>query len=685
MDHYKLTLKKYFGFDSLRPFQEKIIKHLDKDLLILSPTGSGKSMCFQLPAIASNGVTIIISPLKSLIEDQITQLKQKNINVAFLNEDLNKKEKIELFKKLKHIEDYLLFYVTPEIIMDDKLIIILKDLHKEGKLARMVIDEAHCVSTWGHDFRDSYLKLKLIKKYIPDIKITALTATATPIVKEDIINILELNDPHIEATGFFRSNLNLKIINRNDTILSNLRDLIQNNYLEQCGVIYCHSRRETERVSNYLENYFKVSHYHAGLNQNIRKLIQKKWLTGQIKIIVATIAFGMGIDKPDVRFVIHYNLPSSLEGYYQEIGRAGRDGKPSDCILYYAYQDRVFYDNLFKRNQTPDSSNSNFNYNVSMTNFDNVEFLDVNKTENKEGYINYQINKLNEMVNFIENVIDCRHYQLSNYFGEKVEDKINWCNGYCDNCNRPKTNFEEKNMNQCIHKLLEIINNIKQKDKEQKDKDNIIITKNILIDEYQKDSSNPIYSNLTLNRLILKMIQKDILKEKIVKNNSDIWFEDLYINNNLEKEKEKSSDFNITIFIDNPKYSLSDFIITSTDTNNTNNETENIQQKKIKKKDHTLDYDIGKISFSEELMNDSLQAKYNLTHLPLYNTLINYRNDEAKRLKCAPYRVFTNQTLEEIVKNNPTTEAELKKIIGIGEAKLKDFGKDILKMVKSSI
>jgi bloom syndrome protein len=372
MEPYLKALKKHFGFDSLKPFQEKIMKHLDGDLLILSPTGSGKSMCFQLPAIASNGITIIISPLKSLIEDQITQLKQKNINVAFLNEDLNKKEKIELFKKLKHIDDYLLFYVTPEIIMDDKLILILKDLHKEGKLARMVIDEAHCVSTWGHDFRDSYLKLKLIKKYIPDIKITALTATATPIVKEDIINILELNDPHIEATGFFRSNLNLKIINRNDTILSNLRDLIQNNYLEQCGVIYCHSRRETERVSNYLENYFKVSHYHAGLNQNIRKLIQKKWLTGQIKIIVATIAFGMGIDKPDVRFVIHYNLPSSLEGYYQEIGRAGRDGKPSDCILYYAYQDRVFYDNLFKRNQTPDSSNSNFNYNVSMTNFDNV-------------------------------------------------------------------------------------------------------------------------------------------------------------------------------------------------------------------------------------------------------------------------------------------------------------------------
>jgi bloom syndrome protein len=666
-DTYKIALKKYFGFDSLKPFQEKIMNHLDGDLLILSPTGSGKSMCYQLPAIVAKGITIIVSPLKSLIEDQIHQLKQKNVNVAFINEDISKKEKADLLKKLKHIDDYLLLYVTPEIIMDDKIILVLSDLYKEDKLARMVIDEAHCVSTWGHDFRDSYLKLKMVKKCIPDIKITALTATATPLVKEDIINLLQLKNPHIETTGFFRPNLNIKIINRNDTILSNLRDLIQNNYFEQCGVIYCHSRRETERVATYLENYFKVSHYHAGLNQNIRKLIQKKWISGQINIIVATIAFGMGIDKPDVRFVIHYNLPSSIEGYYQEIGRAGRDGKPSDCILYYAYQDRVFYDNIFKRNQTIESNNNNFNYGVSMTNFDDVEFLDVDVSENKEMYINFQINKLNEMINLIENVIDCRHSQLSSYFGEKIEDKVNWCNSMCDNCLRTKSNFEEKNMDESVARILKIIKSKKDKDHEN------IMTKNMIRDIYQNDKEAPLFSNLTINRLITKMINKNILKVSI-KSQSGVLFENLEI----EPMASLNEIPTINLFVDNPKYSLVNFIEETPQT------PQSETLKKITRKPKEVDYDIGKKSFTEELMNDTLQEKYNLTHLPLYNALINYRNEEAKRIKCAPYRIFTNQSLEEIVKKNPKTEQELKTIGGIGEAKIKDFGRDIIRLVLSN-
>lgn len=656
---YNNCLKQYFGLDKLRPFQEKIIKHLDSDILVLSPTGSGKSMCYQLPAVASKGITVIVSPLKSLIEDQITQLKNKNINVAFLNEDVSKKDKIELLKKLRHIEDYLLFYVTPEVILDDKILLLLKDLQAEGMFARLVIDEAHCVSTWGHDFRDSYLKLKYMKHYIPGIKITALTATATPIVKEDIINILELENPHIEASGFFRSNLNIKIINRNDTILANLRDLILKNYNDQSGVIYCHSRRETERVSSYLENYIKVSHYHAGLDQNIRKFIQKKWLNGQIKIIVATIAFGMGIDKPDVRFVIHYNLPSSIEGYYQEIGRAGRDGKPSDCILYYTYQDRVFYDNLFKKNQSNDHNNS-FNYDVTMTNFDNVEFID-HVDENKEHYQQYQTNKLNEMVGFVENIIDCRHSQLSYYFGEKIEDKQNWCNNSCDNCIRQLDNnnkLEERDMTSIVEKLLHII-------KDHKDD----ITKYKLHDIYQNDLNNQLLSNLTLTRLINKMIQYDILQEHIIKQSSGFWYEKLIINinNNIPV---------IKMIVESAKYSLTDFIISNDTPVNTNNK-DNV------KDDDNIKNDTSKSFFANQLMNDSLQEKYNLTHLPLYNTLINYRNQEAKRLKCAPYRIFNNLSLEEIVKKNPTTELEVKNIIGIGEAKCRDFGKDIIKMVKN--
>jgi bloom syndrome protein len=672
------VLKKYFGFNSLKPFQQKIVTKYfdDSDILVLSPTGSGKSLCYQLPAVMSKGVTVIVSPLKSLIEDQISQLKNKNISVAFLNEDVSKKDKAHLLKKISNIpeDDYLLFYVTPEVLMEDKLILLLKDLHEKNLFPRLVIDEAHCVSTWGHDFRDSYLKIKLIKKYIIDLRITAVTATATPIVKEDIINLLELVNPYVETTGFFRNNLNLKIINRNDTILATLRDLIQNKYLDQSGVIYCHSRRETERVSTYLENYFKVSYYHAGLDQNIRKFIQKKWIAGQTKIIVATIAFGMGIDKPDVRFVIHYNLPSSIEGYYQEIGRAGRDGKPADCILYYSYQDRVFYDNMFKKNKDETNANANnayVQYGVSMTNFDNVEFLDIDKSEIRDNYINYQTNKLNDVVDFIENMIDCRHVQLSSYFGEIT--KYTTCNGMCDNCSKNK-NLEEKDMTHIVQKLLDIINN--------KTDITNTITKNELRDIYQKDPQNPLLSYLSITRLINKMLQKDIIREKIIKQDSGFWCSVLWINPNTNTNID-----NIILSVDNPKFSLMDFVVSEQSNKDTEIDTQNETKtaKTYTKTDTKTDTktEIKTNSFVNQLMDDSLQEKYNLTHLPLYNILINYRNQEAKRLKCAPYRVLANNTLEEIVRKNPTSEAELKNIVGIGEAKYRDFGKDIIKMIKS--
>jgi superfamily II DNA helicase RecQ len=308
-----------------------------------------------------------------------------------------------------------------------------------------------------------------------------------------------------------------------------------------------------------------------------------------------------------------------------------------------------------------------------MTNYDDVEFLDVNVSENKETYINFQINKLNEMINLIENVIDCRHSQLSSYFGEKIEDKINWCNGACDNCLRTNSNFEEKNMNESITRILEILKTETETETETES----IITKNKLRDLYQTDKEAPLLSNLTVNRLLTKMIHMDILKTSIVKSPTGVLFEHLENGIGIDNNNNNNNIIpNINLFVDNPKYSLADFIVSESDT-----QKKETEPKKIVKKIRETDYDIGKKSFTEELMNDTLQEKYNLTHLPLYNALIHYRNDEAKRIRCAPYRIFNNISLEEIVKKNPKTEAELKNIGGIGEAKIKDFGRDIIRLV----
>ncbi len=737
MDKINKALKQYFGYDKLKPFQEQVFSHINGDLLILSPTGSGKSLCYQLPALVDDGITVIISPLKSLIEDQVGQLKQRNINVDFINSDFNKKDLADLYKKLKNISGYHMLYVTPEIITtDSKLITLLKELHKNGKFARFVIDEAHCVSTWGHDFRHSYLNLVTIKKMFDGIKVMALTATATPKVKEDIIKILELDNPHIETSSFFRPNLFLKVINRNDTNLSYLRDLINKNYNNQTGVIYCHSQMETERVATYLDNYIPTKHYHAGLNSNIRKLYQKQWISGTVKIIVATIAFGMGIDKPDVRFVIHYNLPSSMEGYYQEIGRAGRDGNKSDCILYYSCQDKIFYDKMIRQNKNSITSNNhNSNYQVNLSNIEQVDFIDNNSEEEeinddtkkdnkkiKDDYLSYQLNKLNGMINFVENIIDCRHFQLSIYFGEKTTEKLDWCNGSCDNCIRHKAqnNIQEKDMTEHTIKLLEIINNFNNdninninlnynQSRKETDNETSFNSRKKINDTYQKNVIAFPASYLIIERLINRLLNLNLIQENFFRSEkSGLWFENIIITPEGHDFLNNISRFNIIIFVPNTKNSLSDIIIfENNDDDNGNNDNSNsnnsdnlikdsihinqdAKEKKVGKKnknqviEFNFEEDCGKKSFNQELLDESLQEKYNLTNLPLFNQLIQYRSDESKRRKIAPYRVMTNQTLEEIVKLKPKSELELKNISGIGEAKFREYGKDIIKLVINS-
>jgi len=405
-------LFKYFKYTSFREPQENIVKDAIKglDQFVLLPTGTGKSLCYQLPAIIQGGITIVISPLKSLIEDQLENLKLTPIKAVGYYSDTTSNEKSTILRDMiSSTPSFQIIYTTPETMdKSHDFLEYLNIIYNNGKLTRFVIDEAHCISLWGNDFRSSYRKLGSLKNQFSKTPIMACTASATNQVRKDMLYLLNINTSNIYTISYYRSNLNIIVKNRSDKTLDNIISKLQNKYIKQSGIIYCISRKNCEKLANQLSEYgISAEAYHAGLTPLKRRSIQSSWKDNVVQIIVATVAFGMGIDKPDVRFVIHYNTPSSLESYYQEIGRAGRDGLPSDCILYYSYQDKIISEKMLREN------------NLQIKN---------------DKYIDHQIDKLNNVINYAENNIDCRHCQLSNYLGELKSNEIDNCGKSCDNC-----------------------------------------------------------------------------------------------------------------------------------------------------------------------------------------------------------------------------------------------------------
>lgn len=329
-------LKQYFGFQEFRPLQERVIQHVmaQHDCLVLMPTGGGKSLCYQLPALALPGITIVISPLISLMKDQVDQLQANGVAAAFLNSTL-KPEAIENIKHEARQGRLKILYIAPERLSTFEF----KDFLQTLNISLIAIDEAHCISEWGHDFRPDYRNLKNLRSDFPNIPIIALTATATEKVRADILKQLNLRAPKVFISSFNRPNLTYRVIPKQDTF-RRLVDLLQQ-YREESVIIYCFSRKATEEVVQRLQvNGFVAVAYHAGLTGDIRQRTQEQFIRDEVHIIVATIAFGMGIDKPDVRLVVHYDLPKSVEGYYQETGRAGRDGLPAECALFFSYADK---------------------------------------------------------------------------------------------------------------------------------------------------------------------------------------------------------------------------------------------------------------------------------------------------------------------------------------------------------
>ncbi len=329
-------LKQYFGFEDFRPLQEQVIQHVmaQQDCLVLMPTGGGKSLCFQLPALALPGITVVISPLISLMKDQVDQLQANGVAAAFLNSTL-KPDAIAAIQHQARQGRLKILYIAPERLAAFGFQDFLQSLN----LNLIAIDEAHCISEWGHDFRPDYRNLKNLRSDFPGLPIIALTATATETVRADILKQLRLRQPKVFVSSFNRPNLTYRVIPKQQAF-NRLVELLQS-YRGESVIIYCFSRKGTEEVAERLRaTGFTAAAYHAGLTGEIRQRTQEQFIRDEIHIIVATIAFGMGIDKPDVRLVVHYDLPKSVEGYYQETGRAGRDGLPAECALFFSYADK---------------------------------------------------------------------------------------------------------------------------------------------------------------------------------------------------------------------------------------------------------------------------------------------------------------------------------------------------------
>ncbi len=344
-------LKKHFGYESFRPLQEEVIGHCisGKDSLVLMPTGGGKSLCFQIPALYFPGLTVVISPLVALMKDQVDALNANGIPAAFLNSTLSPVE-ISRVEGLVRAGKIKLLYLAPERFAMPGVRSFLHEL----TISLFAVDEAHCISEWGHDFRPDYRNLYLLRQYFPGVPIMALTATANERVRDDIVNQLKLGEGRVFRSSFNRPNLTYRVQPKKRAFDQLLAELKQRP--DQSAIIYCFSRKSTEKVAADLcANGVKAAAYHAGLTPNQRTQAQERFIRDQVPVIAATIAFGMGIDKPDVRLVVHMDLPKSVEGYYQETGRAGRDGLPSDCLLFFSLGDRIKHEYFIREMEDLDA------------------------------------------------------------------------------------------------------------------------------------------------------------------------------------------------------------------------------------------------------------------------------------------------------------------------------------------
>ncbi|KAJ8452816.1 hypothetical protein Cgig2_014579 [Carnegiea gigantea] len=650
--------KKVFGNHSFRPNQREVINATmtGHDVFVLMPTGGGKSLTYQLPALICPGVTLVISPLVSLIQDQIMQLLQANIPAAYLSANMEWSEQQEILRELCSDNcRYKLLYVTPEkIAKSDVFVRHLERLHSRELLARIVIDEAHCVSQWGHDFRPDYQGLGILKQKFPTTPVLALTATATAVVKEDVVQALGLANCLIFRQSFNRPNLVYSVIPKTKKCLEEINEFIRDNHFDECGIIYCLSRMDCEKVAEQLQEYgHKAAFYHGSMDPAQRVFVQKQWSKDEINIICATVAFGMGINKPDVRFVIHHSIPKSVEGYHQECGRAGRDGQRSSCVLFYSYGDYIRVKHMLSQGAVEQSPFTAGQNRLSSTNSGRI--VDTN------------MENLLRMVSYCENDVDCRRFLQLAHFGENF-DPIN-CRKTCDNCSKVKNSIE-KDVTHVAKQLVELVKSTGQ----QFSSAHILEVFRGSLSQYVKKHK---HDKLSLHgagkslakgeasRILRHLVVEDILVEEVKK--SEIYGSVSSVNDSKCRDLFLS---NHTIILRFPSSGKASSL-------------------KLTKAEGTPAKDVllGKKSPPQSLTpakphseDTELSAKLFTALRLLRTTLMREGGDGVMA-----HHIFGNATLKLISSKVPRTKEELLEINGIGKAKVSKYGDRVLDTIETII
>ena len=681
-------LSKYYGYTSFRKGQEDIINSIvsGKDVLAIMPTGGGKSICYQVPSLCIDGLTIVISPLISLMKDQVDALKAMGIKADFINSSLSSSKYNEVLENINN-DEYKIIYVAPERLDSIDFINIMK----YKNVVQVAIDEAHCVSQWGHDFRSSY---KRIPHFIRSLEkrpiVTAFTATASDEVREDILKILGLVDPNIYITGFDRENLSINIVKSS----SKNRYLLE--YLEHhkydSGIIYAATRKEVENIyEGLLKRNISVSKYHAGLSNEERKNNQEEFIKDNIKIMVATNAFGMGIDKPNIRWIVHYNMPQSIENYYQEIGRAGRDGEKSECTLLFTPGDIHTHKYL----------------------------IDIGIENQNRKLVQYK--KLQQMVDLIYSNT-CYRSNILNYFGEDTKSSCNNCSNCLNEGIVTDKTLDAQKVISCIARMkrgygVTMIVDVLRGSKNKKVLDlgfNTLTTYGIMKNYSNEDlktfintlvshgfleiKENPSvrgsYPTVVLNEQSMKVIKNEIkvefkedkiIKESRVKN-------ELY-ERLVELRREIATNEKIApymVFGDATLNSMASSYASCKDEMLLISGVGQIKYEKYGKyfeeliKEYVNEKNIDKENIRDLKKTNNEFFEVNTDH-NLYNMLKDLRNNISKVEGVLDYMVLSKNTLKEISGRYPLDEEKLKDIGGIGPVKINKYGKDILEIVKNYV